>query len=189
MAPKKRTQAQDSKPVKRRQSKLAKENHISAEEETSIQEAFALFAVQHDDYEEKEGVLPTQDVRSCLIALNLTPSPSELREIKSTLDPTGAGHVTYPHFVAVAALKLRSKSSAAEDVAEEVGDAFRLFTRGEGETITLAHLRRVARELREEVDERVLRDMIAEANGGEGVGKGVVIEDFEGVMRRAGVFG
>ena len=122
-------------------------------------------------------------------ALNITPSPTELRDIKSTLDPTDAGFVTYPHFVAVAALKLRSKASTAEDIAEEVDAAFRLFTRGDGKTITLAHLKRVARELREEVDERLLRDMIVEANGGEGTNKGVGMDDFEGVMRRAGVFG
>ena len=55
--------------------------------------------------------------------------------------------------------------------------------------ITLAHLRRVAKELREDVDERVLRDMIVEANGGQGISNGVGMEEFEGVMRRAGVFG
>jgi len=39
-----------------------------------------------------------------------------------------------------------------------------------------------------ECGEGVLRDMILEANGGAGVGKGVGREEFEGVMRRAGVF-
>jgi hypothetical protein len=53
----------------------------------------------------------------------------------------------------------------------------------------MAHLRRVARELKEEVSDDVLRSMIIEANGNEGVGKGVGIEDFENVMKRAGVFG
>jgi hypothetical protein len=32
----------------------------------------------------------------------------------------------------------------------------------------------------------VLRDMIAEANGDRGVGGGVSLDEFEGVMRRAG---
>ena len=51
-------------------------------------------------------------------------------------------------------------------------------------------LRRVARELKMdgEVGEAVLRDMILEANGGSGVGAGVGRDQFEGVMRRAGVF-
>ncbi|KAI9687788.1 MAG: hypothetical protein M1822_001868 [Bathelium mastoideum] len=193
MPPKKRAQPPDSKTTKRRASKLAKENNITAEEEAEIREAFDLFAVPHDDYpQEPHGVLPIKDVRRCLIALNLPPSSAaELREITSTLDPASTGIATFPHFVAVAALKLhaRDSNSSTEEREAEVAAAFRLFTGGEGEVITLAHLRRVARELREEVDERVLRDMIVEANGGEGVGRGVGVGEFEGVMRRAGVFG
>jgi Ca2+-binding EF-hand superfamily protein len=73
---------------------------------------------------------------------------------------------------------------------EEIDYAFKLFThQGEG-PITVAHLRRVARELREEVPDEVLRDMILEANGGvgnEGVKKGVGRSDFEEVIKRAGV--
>lgn len=93
----------------------------------------------------------------------------------------------YEHFVAVAALKMQSRSE--ESQREEVEMAFRLFARGEGRgRITMADLRRVARELKEDVGEEVLRDMIMEANGGGGVNKGVGVGEFEGVMRRAGVF-
>jgi hypothetical protein len=58
---------------------------------------------------------------------------------------------------------------------------------GEGK-ITLATLKRVARMLKEDVDESVLRDMILEANGGTTVGRGVERDEFEGVMRRAGAW-
>ena len=72
----------------------------------------------------------------------------------------------------------------------EVEDAFRLFTdmAGEDGKITMGGLKRIARELKEDVPEQVLKDMLLEANGGSGVGRGVGIKDFEGVMRRAGVF-
>ncbi len=86
-------------------------------------------------------------------------------------------------------------------VSTEISHAFALFTHTSGpgssssidskRVITLSDLKRVARELREEVDEKVLRLMIEEANGGRGreaVGKGVSRGEFEGVMRRAGVF-
>jgi hypothetical protein len=70
-----------------------------------------------------------------------------------------------------------------------VDEAFKLFASGGGEDmITLATLKGVARALKEEVDEDVLRDMILEANGGTGVGRGVNREEFEGIMRRAGVW-
>jgi hypothetical protein len=72
---------------------------------------------------------------------------------------------------------------------QEVDEAFSLFTAGGGEDkITIATLKRVARALKEDVSEELLRDMILEANGGSGVGKGVEKDEFEGVMRRAGVW-
>lgn len=73
-------------------------------------------------------------------------------------------------------------------------EAFGLFTGADedGEalstTITLAHLKRVAALLKEEVDDDLLRDMILEANGGAGVARGVKKGEFEKVMKRAGVW-
>jgi hypothetical protein len=49
-------------------------------------------------------------------------------------------------------------------------------------------LKRVAKVLKEDVEEDLLKDMILEANGGAGVGQGVEKDEFEGVMRRAGVW-
>jgi len=49
-------------------------------------------------------------------------------------------------------------------------------------------LKRVAASLKENVNDDLLRDMILEANGGAGVGKGVGRDDFVEVMRRAGVW-
>lgn len=67
-------------------------------------------------------------------------------------------------------------------------EAFRLFTNGQDAKITIATLERVARILKEDVDKGVLRDMILEANGGAGTARGVEKEEFESVMRRAGVW-
>ena len=52
----------------------------------------------------------------------------------------------------------------------------------------MATLKGVAKALKEDVDEDVLRDMIIEANGGAGVGMGVERDEFESVLRRAGVW-
>lgn len=79
----------------------------------------------------------------------------------------------------------------AESNAEEVSAAYRLFTHGGAGPITIAHLRRVAKELREDVPDDVLKDMMLEANGGvKGKGRevgGVSLQDFESVMKRAGL--
>lgn len=62
---KRRTAEQSgSSTPKVRQSKLAKENKISGEEENEIREAFELFAIKHKG--EKEGVIPIDDVRRAM---------------------------------------------------------------------------------------------------------------------------
>jgi Ca2+-binding EF-hand superfamily protein len=71
----------------------------------------------------------------------------------------------------------------------EVDAAFQLFTKGTDGPITLGHLRRIARELKEDnLGDELLKDMILEANGGAGVNAGVTLEQFHDVMTRAGVF-
>jgi Ca2+-binding EF-hand superfamily protein len=131
--------------------------------------------------------MPTSAIRKCLAALGVPPTSSaELRELTETVDPDDSGYVPYEHFIAIAALKMEARGEEQER--EEVEQAFRLFTREGGEKITLATLKRVAKELKENVDDQVLKDMIIEANGGAGVGRGVDIEQFEEVMKRAGVF-
>ncbi|PYH75727.1 hypothetical protein BO82DRAFT_379357 [Aspergillus uvarum CBS 121591] len=192
-------------PKRARQSKLAKENDITAAEESEIKEVFHLFVVDDevDEFpDEKEGVIPVADVKKALSALGLPPTTTELPPILSALDPTDTGYVPYEPFLTVAAAKLRSRSDEA--MAAEVDAAFRLFTRGSGagagpgpgpgpasgSIITLHHLRRIARELKEDgnLDDQLLRDMILEANGGAGVAAGVTLGQFREVMQRAGVF-
>jgi Ca2+-binding EF-hand superfamily protein len=59
------TAAGGSNVPKARQSKLAKENNISAQEESEIKEAFSLFCEPMDG--EKEGVIPIGDVRRAMM--------------------------------------------------------------------------------------------------------------------------
>jgi Ca2+-binding EF-hand superfamily protein len=129
-------------------------------------------------------------VRRCLIALNAPPrDTAELAELIETVDPDNSGFIPYEHFIAIAALKIRSRDDEDADeeggVNEEIVKAYRLFTKGEDRAITMADLRRIAKELREEIPENTLKDMMREATGG-GLGP-VEMGDFEGVMRRAGV--
>jgi Ca2+-binding EF-hand superfamily protein len=139
--------------------------------------------------------------------LNLGPDKAELPSILSTIDPINTGFVEFVPFLAYAAIAIHTKDDDAADDdededdeqyhqesdIEEVKAAFTLFTHGGPGPITLAHLRRVAKELKEDVPDDVLRDMIREANGGvKGQGKAkdvgaVGLEEFESVMKRAGL--
>ncbi|KAF5974516.1 hydroxyacylglutathione hydrolase [Fusarium coicis] len=172
---------------KTRQSKLAKEHNVTAQEEGEIREAFSLFAEPMDG--EKHGVLPIDDVKSALIALGVPPSShAELKEFISILDPENDGYATFEPFFAICALKFHTREHDSDAHRAEVEEAFRLFTNGQDGPITLAHLRRVAAVLKEDVDEELLKDMILEANGGVGVARGVGVEEFDGVMKSAGVW-
>ncbi|KAL2429497.1 hypothetical protein ABEF95_004650 [Exophiala dermatitidis] len=177
---------------KPRRSKLARENDLTAEEEAEIKEAWNLFRLDDvDEFEdEKEGVIRTKDVRNVLKAQGLAPSDqSQMQEFIETLDPDESGYVTYPHFLALCAIQLKSKTD--ETRAEEVETAFNLFHPGQAaaeQVIRLQDLRAVAKLLKEDVSDDVLKAMILEANGGKGIGRGVNMEDFRAIMTRAGVF-
>ncbi|KAI1367432.1 hypothetical protein F5Y08DRAFT_298496 [Xylaria arbuscula] len=212
MPPKRKAAAAKDSLPKERQSKLAKVHNISAREEREIKEAFALFAEPMDG--EKEGVIPTKDVRRAMVALGLPPTKPELKEFLSIMDPDDDGHATYEPFLAICALKLHARADGDGPDSAEVDEAFRLFTGaggtggggggsggsrssggngggssgGDGEILTLAHLKRIAMTLKQDVDEALLRDMVLEANGGAGVGRGVTKAEFEEVMRRAGAW-
>ncbi|CEJ58422.1 Putative EF-hand superfamily Ca2-modulated protein [Penicillium brasilianum] len=174
---------------KRPRSKLAKENDITADEENEIKEVFQLFADANEDFPaEKDGVMPREDVRKAMVALGVPPSDStELADILSAVDPTSTGYVAYSAFVTAVAAKLHSQDDDAR--VAEVDTAYQLFTRGSDGPISLSHLRRIARELKEDsIDDNLLKDMIIEANGGAGLSSGVTLEQFHDVMIRAGVF-
>ncbi|KAI4224818.1 MAG: hypothetical protein L6R36_004380 [Xanthoria steineri] len=180
-------------------SPLARQNNISASTERDIHEAFTLFASSSPS--EPEQTFPSSSLAPALKALGLKCPKREVNELLDAADPDASGSIPYTAFLAVAALKLKSVSSGDNDEGQrqaEIEEAFQLFL-GEGkgvrkeeedeggEVITMQTLKRVAKVLKEDVDEKVLRDMILEANGGAGVRKGVGREEFGEVMRRAGV--
>ncbi|PBP17772.1 calmodulin, partial [Diplocarpon rosae] len=177
----------DGPVAKQRPSKLAKEHNITAAEELEIKEAFEIF--QESRKGEKEKVIPIGDVRRAMKALGIAPEPDELEEFISILDPDEEGFAVYSSFVAICALKFHNRTRTSDSHAKEVDEAFQLFTGSGGEgKITIATLRRVAQLLREDVDEELMRRMILEANGGAGVAKGVEKDEFESIMRKAGVW-
>lgn len=121
-------------------------------------------------------------------ALGIPPTAQENEEFTQILDPDGDGFALYSSFVAICALKFHSRSRTSDSHAKEVDEAFKMFNpKGDGK-ITLATLRRVASVLKEEVDDELLRRMILEANGGAGVAQGVDRDEFEAIMRRAGIW-
>ncbi|TAQ89608.1 hypothetical protein B7494_g2078 [Chlorociboria aeruginascens] len=116
------TAAEASAAPKMRQSKLAKEHNITGAEESEIKEAWSMFSKPMQG--EKEGI----------IEIGITPTPAELKEFNSILDPEDEGFAIYPSFVAICALKMHSRSRTSEAHNEEVEEAFNMFARlGKGD--------------------------------------------------------
>ncbi|KAK0101297.1 hypothetical protein ONS95_006474 [Cadophora gregata] len=187
MPPKRRAaEPAEASTTPQRPSKLAKEHNITAAEESEIKDAFLIF--QQTRKGEKEKVIPIQDVRRAMKALGIPPTTKENEEFTRILDPDDDGYALYSSFVAICALKFHSRSRTSDSHNKEVDEAFAMFgVKGDGK-ITLSTLRKVASMLKEEVDDELLRRMILEANGGAGVAQGVDRDEFEGIMRRAGVW-
>lgn len=184
-----KTEASFKTPTPPRRAKLAKANELSLEDESAIYEGWRVYSEQGvENFEsEKDGVCPTNKIRSVFKVLNLEPkSRKDMDEFLEILDPESDGYVTYSHFLELAAIQMNSKSEDTK--AEEVDKAFRLFTHGQSRPITYQDLRRTANLLTQEVSDDVLRAMIVRANGGQDVSAGVDRDQFQQVMSRAGVF-
>lgn len=88
--PKKRSapSASSSAPKKARQSKLAKENDISGEEENEIKEVFHIFSEPNEEFpNEKEGVIAREDVRKALVYVG------PLRDATAAIDADTDGSI------------------------------------------------------------------------------------------------
>lgn len=129
------------------------------------------------------------------------PSPSTPKTSTTKNKGKGKAAAKLSPATAKATKRKRGRGVAIDEAQqkEEIDHAFALFTHGRSTSqadgsavITMADLRRVARELREDVDEQTLKAMLEEAGaeGGKG-GQGMAVgrEAFESVMKRAGVFG
>lgn len=172
---------------------------------------------EDDQFRGTRGIISAADTQRALKALGLPKAPPDILSAFEEDEDDGEDEDAPPsglraaQFADLARTMAELKAAqtplprAGTDPAGESGDemtreidhAFALFThniplpeaevlRGEAErNITLADLRRVAGMLREDVDDTVLRGMLEEAGGEAG---GVGRREFEGVMRRAGVF-
>ena len=139
-----------------------------------------------------------EDIKKAFVAQGLKLNQSNLNEALEILDPESEGIITFEHFFEVSAIHQNQRAEEEGDgdseddqdaVHEaEIDEAFKLFTGGLNRPITVHDLRQVARTLKEDVDESILRAMILEANGNKGVSSGVSKEDFADLGARAGAF-
>ncbi|CAF1163435.1 unnamed protein product [Adineta steineri] len=124
---------------------------LTEEENDEIKEAFELFD------NDKDNELDYHEFKVGLRALGFDIHKAEAQKLMRDYDRQGKNKITYQDFHEVAAEMMLQRDSR-----DEVLKAFKLFDDDEAGKISLKKLRRVARELDDNVNEEELKAMIDE---------------------------
>ena len=121
---------------------------------------------------------PDAELKVAMRAMGFEPKRDEVRRMISESDRDGSGTISFETFQSVMTPKMY-----ARDPKEEAVKAFRLFDDDETGTISLKNLRRVAKELGENMTDEELQEVI-EFCDKEGTGE-IMLDDFCSVLLAA----
>ena len=160
---------QGSMPGKRRRQEL------TDEQKQEIKEAFDLFDT------DKTGTIDYHELKVAMRALGFDVKKQEVLGLMREYDRDGAGQIEYPDFLEIMTTKI-----AERDPVEEILKAFKLFDEDNTGRISLRNLRRVARELGENLSDDELQAMIDEFDKD---GDGEINEnEFLGIMKQTSIY-
>lgn len=112
-------------------------------------------------------------------ALGFEPKKEDIKRMISKIDKEGVGKIDFQDFLELMKSKMGEKDSRAE-----ILKAFRLFDDDDTGVITLANLKRVAKELGENMTDDELQEMIDEADKDlDGV---INEEEFFNIIKKSG---
>eukprot|EP00158_Paraphelidium_tribonemae_P001426 Partr_v1_DN24396_c0_g2_i4_m31734 putative centrin, EF-hand protein len=134
-----------------KQSKRRIRPEISEEQKLEIKEAFELFDVN------KDGAVDFHELKVAMRALGFEMKKAEVLKLLKDHDTDGRGLMEFDDFNRIMTQKILER-----DPVEEIKKAFRLFDDDSSGKINLKKLRRVAKELGEEIDDEELQAMIDE---------------------------
>jgi centrin-3 len=156
-------------PNKRRRQEL------TDEQKQEIKEAFDLFDT------DKTGTIDYHELKVAMRALGFDVKKQEVHGLMREYDREGAGQIEYPDF-----LEIMTSKIAERDPVEEILKAFKLFDEDSTGRISLRNLRRVARELGENLSDDELQAMIDEFDKD---GDGEINEnEFLGIMKQTSIY-
>nr|CAI5840272.1 unnamed protein product [Callosobruchus analis] len=148
---------------------------LSEEQKNDIREAFDLFD------SEGTGKIDSKDLKVAIRALGFEPKKEEIKKMIADIDKDGTGQISFDDF-----LQLMSMKMAEKDSKEEILKAFRLFDDDETGKISFKNLKRVAKELGENLTDEELQEMIDEADR-DGDGE-INQEDFLRIMKKTSLY-
>ncbi|CAD2087007.1 topoisomerase, putative [Plasmodium vinckei lentum] len=126
-------------------------NEITEEQKNEIKEAFDLFDT------EKTGKIDYHELKVAIRALGFDIKKADVLELMREYDKTNSGYIDYNDFLDIMTQKISDR-----DPTEEIIKAFKLFDDDDTGKISLKNLRRVSRELGENLSDDELQAMIDE---------------------------
>uniref|UniRef100_A0A1B6CM56 EF-hand domain-containing protein n=1 Tax=Clastoptera arizonana TaxID=38151 RepID=A0A1B6CM56_9HEMI len=148
---------------------------LTEEQKADIKEAFDMFD------KEGNGKIDTKELKIAIRALGFEPKKEEIKKMLSEIDKEDTGVLSYEEFLMLMAQKMTEKDSK-----EEIMKAFRLFDDDETGKISFKNLKRVAKELGENLTDEELQEMIDEADRD---GDGEINQDeFLRIMKRTSLY-
>ncbi|XP_044513664.1 centrin-2-like [Gracilinanus agilis] len=155
--------------------KLEPKPELSEDQKQEIREAFDLFDT------DGTGTIDVKELKVAVRALGFEPKKEEIKKMVSEVDKEGTGKISFNDFLAVMTQKMNEK-----DTKEEILKAFKLFDDDDTGKISFKNLKRVARELGENLTDEELQEMIDEADRD---GDGEVNEqEFLRIMKKSSIY-
>jgi centrin-1 len=166
-----RAQAYYRRPAaRRRQQQKGDKFALTEEQKQEIREAFDLFDT------DGSGSIDAKELKVAMRALGFEPKKEEIKKMIADIDTDGSGTIDFNEF-----LEMMTAKMSERDPMEEIIKAFRLFDDDETGKISFKNLKRVAKELGENMTDEELQEMIDEADR-DGDGE-VSEEEFIRIMK------
>jgi len=131
----------------------AKQKPLSHEEIQAFKDVFAMFD------KDSSGTITANELGDIMRSLGQKPTDSELQDMISEVDVDQSGAIDFDEF-----LKMMSTSVKQSDFAHETRAAFAVFDKDNSGTISADELRQVMKSLGEDLTDREIDEMIAEAD-------------------------
>merc|ERR1711898_74210 len=148
--------------------------NLTEEQKGELREAFDLFDT------DGSGAVDFTELHTAMKALGFEPKKEEVAKMVKEMDKDGDATVDFEEFCIMLAEKMNQK-----DGKEEIMKGFKLFDDDNSGKISMKNFKRVAKELGENLSDKELEEIIAEADAD---GDGEINEaEFLAVMVKTGL--
>ncbi|KAJ7539414.1 hypothetical protein O6H91_11G091500 [Diphasiastrum complanatum] len=163
------------KATTRRVKNKARSQSVTNEQRAEIREAFDLFDTDNS------GTIDAKELKVAMRALGFETKKEDIERMIADVDKNNSGSIDFEEFVYMMTDKMGERESR-----EEIMKAFRLFDLGETGRISFKNLKRMAKELGENISDEDLHEMIYEAD--QDGDHEVNAEEFLRMMKKTNIF-